>query len=105
MSRRRRVDAFYLLGVIVASGWALGAIAALVWGTLLNWPDFVHVNYGFPFAFATHTTSTIVGAVDQWSLDIGALANDLLFWIAGTIAIFVGFIYLARREALTNPAS
>lgn len=105
MSRLRSVDGFYVAGVVVAAGWAIAAAVAIAWGTLLNWPDFVHINYGFPVTFATHTTSTFVGAVDEWSLDIGALAGDILFWIAGTIVIFIGFIYLARREAKSNPAS
>jgi hypothetical protein len=41
--------------------------------------------------------------VDEWSLNIGALASDILFWLAGTIAIFIVFIYLARMEARSNP--
>lgn len=68
-------------------------------GRSFEWPDFVHFDYGFPFTFATHTTSTLAGAVDLWSLDMGSLAGDFLFWTAGTIAILLGFVYLARREA------
>ena len=101
----RSVDGFYVAGAIVAAGWAVAATVALAWGTLFNWPDFVHMNYGFPLTFATHTTSTFIGAVDKWSLDIGALASDFLFWIAGTIVIFGLFISLARRESKSNPAS
>jgi hypothetical protein len=100
----RSVDGFYIAGVIVSSGWATAATVAIAWGTLLNWPDFVHVNYGFPITFATHTTSTLIGPVDEWSLDVGALASDILFWFAGAIVIFTGFVYLARRAARSNPA-
>jgi hypothetical protein len=100
----RSVDGFYIAGVIVAAGWAVAATVAIAWGTFFNWPDFVHFSYGFPLTFATHTTSTLVGAVDTWSLDIGALASDILFWSGGTIVIFIAFIYLARREARVNPA-
>lgn len=104
MSRMRSVDGFYFAGAVVAAGWTLAAIVATAWGTLFDWPDFVHINYGFPLTFATHTTSTFVGAVDQWTVDVGALASDVLFWIAGTIVIFIAFIYLARREAKTRQA-
>jgi hypothetical protein len=103
MSHTRSGERFYLAGVVVAAGWATAAIVAIAWGTLLDWPDFVHTNYGFPFTFATHTTSTLVGAVDDWSLDLAALESDIVFWIAGTILIFVLFIYLARRASRSNP--
>lgn len=74
-------------------------ILGLVWGQPFDWPDYVHVNYGAPITYATHTTSTLIGAVDLWSLDIGALAIDILFWAVGMIAIFAGFLYLVRRRA------
>lgn len=98
----RSANGFYIAGVVVAAGWAVAATVAITWGRFFDWPDFVHFDYGFPLTFATHTTSTFVGAVDEWSLDMGSLATDVLFWIAGTIVIIVGFVYLARREARAN---
>ena len=97
--------AFSVAGVLAASGWAVGMMLGLVWGQLFNWPDYVHVNYGAPLTFATHTTSTFIGAVDLWSLDIGALAIDILFWAVGMVAIFAGFLYLVRRRAEARPSA
>lgn len=104
MSRMRSVDGFYAAGAIVAAGWAVAATVAITWGRFFNYPDFVHFDFGFPLTFATHTTSTFVGAVDEWSVDVGLLAGDILFWIAGAIVIILGFVLLARREAGANPS-
>ena len=69
----------------------------MAYGSVLNWPDFVHVNYGFPYMFATHTLNTIAGPVDKWSVDMGALALDVAFWFTGSVAILIGLAYLFRR--------
>jgi hypothetical protein len=58
---------------------------ALTWGVTLNWPDYVHVNYGFPLTWGVHTLSTIQGAADNWSVNISALVLDLLIWLGLTV--------------------
>jgi len=99
LSRVLNPNTVSVVGVVASAGWAVAALAAMVWGKLLVWPDFVHTDYGFPLTFATHTTDTFVGPVDKWSLDLGAFTTDLSFWIAGMLVLFVGFLYLARRAA------
>lgn len=69
----------------------------MTYGTLLSWPDYVHVNYGFPFTFAIHTLDTIAGPVDKWSVDLGALLTDMSFWFLGMVVILIGSIYLQGR--------
>ena len=70
---------FALLLVI---GWSVGAIVAMTWGTTYNWPDYLHVTYGFPLAWGIHTLDTIAGPVDKWWVDYAGLGGDLLFWLA-----------------------
>ena len=73
----------------VASVWAFVSIAAMTYGALLNWPDYVHVNFGMPFTFATHTLSTLAGPADAWDVDISALFTDLVFWLVGMFVILL----------------
>lgn len=46
-----------------------------------DWPDFVHTDYGFPLAWATHTTVTIAGPVDRWTVKLDLLALDIAFLV------------------------
>jgi hypothetical protein len=56
-------------------------ILAVTWGTRFDWPDNVHIDYGFPFAWSTNTLSTITGAVNIWTVDIAALMMNLGLWL------------------------
>ncbi|MDG6908453.1 MAG: hypothetical protein JRN20_22000 [Nitrososphaerota archaeon] len=78
----------FVIAVVAAIAWIVTSMIAMSHGTLLNWPDFVHVIYGFPFTFATHTLNTIVGPVDKWGVDMIALVVDMVFWLSGLIVIF-----------------
>lgn len=55
-------------------------------GQLYEWPDFVHVRYGFPFTYSVHTVVTITGPANLWSVDVVLLAADLSLWLAGLVA-------------------
>jgi hypothetical protein len=77
--------------------WMIVTILALTWGVLVEWPDNVHTDYGFPLDWGTHTTSTIVGAVDKWSIDITALALDLAFWLGIMTVITALILYASKR--------
>jgi hypothetical protein len=89
-----------LLASVISIGWAIATVAGMTYGTYYNWPDFVHVNYGFPVSFATHTLNTIAGPVDRWNLSLDSLAVDLGFWSLGMIAIFliVGYLSSSKRQ-------
>ena len=91
-----------LVGTILVAGWALTAWISMTSGTLLNWPDFVHLDYGFPLTFAVHTLNTIAGPVDKWSVDPSALSADLSFWFLGLAIISVGSIYYVDRAVRTR---
>ena len=87
---------------IIASIWAIASVVAMTYGTLFNWPDFVHTDFGVPLTFATHTSDTIAGPVDKWDVNIGALTADLLFWTIGMVLVTLVasalFQSLARRR-------
>ena len=100
----RKTIKFSAGAFVIATGWTVLALLAMSYGSRVNWPDFVHVNYGFPLTFAVHTLNTIAGPVNKWSLDSNALGLDVLFWIIGMFVITFGFAYLINRRALNqNP--
>ena len=79
--------------------WVVLTILALTWGFVFDWPDYVHVNYGFPLVWATHTLNTIAGPVDKWRVDISVLLLDLLFW-QGLMGITVTMVlHIFNRKA------
>lgn len=62
--------------------FSAAAIICLTWGFYYNWPDYVHVDYGVPLTWATHTISTISGPpAAPWKVDVVALQMDLIFWL------------------------
>ena len=83
---------------IVSLAWGVTGVACMTYGASFNWPDYVHVNYGFPLAFVTHTLNTIAGPVDKWTVDLGSLATDLAFWSTCTAVIMVVGFYLGSRS-------
>lgn len=81
------------------TAWTAASVLAMTYGTQLNWPDYVHVDFGFPMTFATHTLNTIAGEADRWAVDLGALTLDLFFWLGGMAVIFLaGFWYHEGRR-------
>lgn len=56
-------------------------ILALSAGIKIDWPDYVHVNYGFPIVWGIHTLVTIYGPVDIWTVQPLMLSLDLVFWL------------------------
>ena len=78
-------------------GWIALTVLSLTWGVQVDWPDNVHVNYGFPLVWATHTLSTIAGAVDIWSFDYTVLAINLLLWLGLMIVLVIGTKHFSSR--------
>jgi hypothetical protein len=67
---------------ILVLAMAVIAFLCLTWGFYYEWPDYVHVDYGIPFTWATHTFSTIIGPpAAPWRVDVVALQIDLIFWL------------------------
>lgn len=83
------------LALIVA--FCIITIIATTWGNQIDWPDNVHVDYGFPIVWATQTLSTIVGAVNIWTVDVTALAMNLALWL-GIMVICSAVLTLLIKE-------
>jgi len=79
--------------------WTVLTILAVTWGIMYNWPDFVHVNYGFPFVWATHTLNTIAGPVDLWRVNLQALFMDLALWLGIMIVAVTLILQISSRKA------
>jgi hypothetical protein len=78
--------------------WIILTIFAITWGTRFDWPDNVHIDYGVPFVWSTNTLSTIIGAVNLWTVDITALIMNLAFWLGIMVIIEVVLLYFLNRE-------
>jgi hypothetical protein len=73
--------------------WAVLTAVAVTWGTKFDWPDNVHIDYGFPLVWATQSLSTIIGPVDLWSVDISALLVNLVFWLGMMLIVVSVMLY------------
>jgi len=78
--------------------WTILTILAVTWGTRFDWPDYVHIDYGFPLVWTTQTLSTIIGPVNIWEVDISALTMDLTFWLGIMLIAASTMLYLFNRE-------
>jgi len=65
----------------------------LLCGFNYDWPDFVHVDYGLPLTWATHTLSTIAGPANLWNVNIQNLLIDLVFWMALMVTVVALILY------------
>jgi len=70
----------------------------VTWGTRFDWPDYVHIDYGFPLVWGTQTLSTIVGPVNLWNVDVNALMLDLAFWLGIMVTVASIMLYFFNRK-------
>ena len=73
--------------------WIFITGLALLFGFTYNWPDNVHLDYGLPLTWGTNTLSTLVGPVNQWSVNIVNLLVDLIFWLGIMTAAVALLLY------------
>lgn len=97
----RKMVAALSIGTV---GWIAASMVAMTYGMQLNWPDYVHVNFGFPLTYAIHTLDTIVGPADSWDVNLGAFAADMVFWFAGILAIMLAGLWYYKGRANEGPA-
>ncbi|MBS7649651.1 hypothetical protein KEJ17_08435 [Candidatus Bathyarchaeota archaeon] len=74
------------LAIIFVALMILVTILSLAWSVEFNWPDYVHVDYGFPLTWGTHILNTIHGPVDIWKVNLEFLILDLVVWLCILIA-------------------
>jgi hypothetical protein len=80
--------------------WTILMILFVTWGTRYDWPDNVHVDYGFPITWSTQTLSTIVGSVNVWTVDILALILNLILWLGILLIIAAISLYFFNKKSL-----
>jgi len=78
--------------------WIVITILAVIWGTRFDWPDNIHVDYGFPFIWSTNTLSTITGAVNIWTVDITALTMNIGLWLGIMLIIESVVLYFFNKK-------
>jgi hypothetical protein len=61
------------------------AVALLIVGRPINYPDNVHTVHGLPLTWGVHQLVTIVGPVDTWRVNVVNLAIDLAIWFGAVI--------------------
>ena len=83
--------------IIVVIGGLL-SIFALTYGIRINWPDYVHVRYGFPLVWGIHTLVTIIGPVDVWEVNLKNLLIDLITWLIVILAPTIFFLVRKGSE-------
>ena len=76
--------------------WSIISILGISWGNRVDWPDNVHINYGFPITWSTNTISTISGSANIWTANIEALISNLAFWLGIMLVISLAIIYLEK---------
>ena len=59
----------------------LFTLASIIRNDLQSIPDFVILNFGFPFPWLLHQTVSIAGSVDIWSVQVLNLMVDYVFWL------------------------
>ncbi len=59
---------------------SLFALAALIYGRPVSFPDNVHTLHGLLLTWGVHQLVTIVSLVDKWKVSIVNLTLDLVFW-------------------------
>jgi len=102
MGSRKQSSVVFVLSLAVI--WIALTIIALTWGFRYDWPDFVHVDYGFPIVWATHTLNTIAGPADIWEVNVTTLTMDLVFWLGSMAAVMACIFWIeGRRKEKPQP--
>lgn len=80
-----------LIWIIICSSLTIVSVG---WSIKYDWPDFVHIDYGFPLKWATHTLITFTGPTDYWSVDPTTLIINITIW---QTMLLVGIIILELK--------
>jgi hypothetical protein len=80
--------------------WTILTVVAVTWQTRLDWPDNVHIDYGFPLVWSTQTLSTIVGPVNLWAVNVSALMMDLILWLGIMLVTTSIMLYFFNKKTV-----
>ena len=88
----------FLITVLFLCLWIIITILAVTWGVRYDWPDNVHIDYGFPLVWSTNTLSTLIGAVNLWIVDITTLIMNIIFWLGIMLIIASVMLYFFDKK-------
>ena len=80
--------------------WTVLTILAVSWGNRFDLPDYIHIDYGLPFVWATQTLSTIVGPVNLWAVEVSSLVIDLAFWLGIMAIVVMVLLFFFNRQVI-----
>ncbi|MBS7612273.1 hypothetical protein KEJ27_08780 [Candidatus Bathyarchaeota archaeon] len=86
------------LAIFFSVLWSILLILALTWSTEYVWPDYVHVNYGYPLVWGVHVLNTLHGPVDIWRINLTALYVDLAVWLGMMIVCLFLILHTKTRK-------
>lgn len=89
----------FLIVVAFLFLWTILTIVAVTWETRFDWPDNVHIDYGFPLVWSTQTLSTIVGPVNLWAVDVSALMMNLILWLGIMLITASIMLYFLNKSS------
>ncbi len=82
--------------IIVAQVFlAVIGLASIAYRTRVNYPDTVHIKYGFPCEWGVPTVVTIAGPASIWSVNMNSLLFLLAFWF---FLIIASGVYIGRDQ-------
>ena len=79
--------------------WTVLTVVAVTWQTRLDWPDNVHIDYGFPLVWSTQTLSTIAGPANLWTVNVSALMIDLILWLGIMLITTSIMLYFFNKKS------
>ncbi|MEM3546040.1 MAG: hypothetical protein QW547_02855 [Candidatus Bathyarchaeia archaeon] len=86
------------LAIIFSILWSIFVTSALTSSAEYNWPDYVHIDYGYPLVWGTHVLNTIHGPVDVWRVNLTALYLDLALWFTIMVVCLSLILYVKPRK-------
>jgi len=99
MERKTTKRNHMIIFLVFLTALASLTVLAVTWRTRFDWPDNVHVDYGFPLVWSTQTLSTIVGPANLWTVDTMVLMIDIAFWLAIMLIISPLLLYILNKKS------
>ncbi len=87
------VGTFWRITLAALGLTLLSAVRALEY----NWPDFHHIEYGFPFPWLTRVLGTIAGAADYFVFAPSGFVASFAFWFLLTLGSLFLSTFVRRR--------
>ena len=78
-----------VLGIIIT-------LFSVLYSREFNWPDYYHIEYGFPVAWLVRTLSTIIGPTDKFEFQPISFLLDWILWSLVALVLLLAIGRLRR---------